>query len=61
MTWDLEEARSDFHRIGVEAVEHLAITGALSARDSRAAVRAMTAHIRSGVTYWLQVSTNLEE
>jgi len=59
VTWDLEEARSDFHRIGVEAQEHLAITTALLARDPRAAVRAMTAHIRSGMTYWLQVSTNL--
>ena len=61
VTWDLEEARSDFHRIAVEAGEHLAITSALLARDARAAVRAMTAHIRSGVTYWLQVSTNLAE
>lgn len=59
VTWDLEEARSDFHRIGVEAMEHLAITAALLARDAKAAVRAMTAHIRSGVTYWLQVSANL--
>lgn len=59
VTWDLEEARSDFHRIAVEAGEHLAITDALLARDARAAVRAMTAHIRSGVTYWLQVSANL--
>jgi DNA-binding GntR family transcriptional regulator len=61
VTWDLEEARSDFHRIGVEAGEHLAITAALLARDARSAVRAMTAHIRSGVTYWLQVSANLAE
>ncbi|HEY1191579.1 MAG TPA: GntR family transcriptional regulator [Gemmata sp.] len=60
VTWDLEEARSDFHRIGVEAAEHLAITDALRARDARAAVRAMTSHIRSGVKYWLQVSTNLD-
>lgn len=60
VTWDLEEARSDFHRIAVEAAEHIAITDALLARDARGAVRAMTAHIRSGVTYWLQVSTNLE-
>ena len=60
VTWDLEEARSDFHRIGVEAAEHLAILDALLARDARAAVRAMTDHIRSGVKYWLQVSTNLE-
>lgn len=59
VTWDLEEARNDFHRLGVEAGEHLAITDALLARDASAAVRAMTAHIRSGVKYWLQVSTNL--
>jgi DNA-binding GntR family transcriptional regulator len=61
VTWDLEVARHDFHRIAVEAEEHLAITGALLARDGRAAARAMTAHIRSGVTYWLQVSTYLSE
>lgn len=61
VTWDLEEARSDFHRIGVEAREHLAITSALLARDARSAVRAMTTHIRSGVTYWLQVSANLAQ
>jgi DNA-binding GntR family transcriptional regulator len=61
VTWDLEEARSDFHRIAVEAGEHLAITAALLSRDSRAAVRAMTAHIRSGMRYWVQVSTNLSE
>lgn len=61
VTWDLEEARSDFHRIGVEAAEHLALTAALTARDAKAAVRAMTAHIRSGVTYWLQVSANLAQ
>lgn len=61
VTWDLEEARSDFHRIAVEAAEHLAITAALLARDAKAATRAMTAHIRSGVTYWLQVSANLKQ
>lgn len=61
VTWDLEEARSDFHRIGVEAGEHLSILAALLARDAKAAVRAMTAHIRSGVTYWLQVSANLAQ
>jgi DNA-binding GntR family transcriptional regulator len=61
VTWDLEQARSDFHRIGVEAGEHLAITAALLARDGRAAVRAMTAHIRSGVKYWLQVTAHLTE
>ncbi|QJX00656.1 GntR family transcriptional regulator [Frigoriglobus tundricola] len=61
VTWDLEQDRSDFHRIGVEAAEHLAITAALLARDPKAAVRAMTAHIRSGVKYWQQVSANLAQ
>lgn len=59
VTWDLEAARLDFHRLAVEAGEHLAITDALLARDPKTAVRAMKAHIRSGVTYWLQVSSNL--
>jgi DNA-binding GntR family transcriptional regulator len=60
VTWDLEQARNDFHRIAVEADEHMAIVDALGNRDSRAAVRAMTAHMKSGVRYWLQVSTNLD-
>lgn len=59
VTWELELAREDFHRIAVEAREHLAILDALAARDARAAVRAMTAHMRSGVTYWVQVTANL--
>jgi DNA-binding GntR family transcriptional regulator len=59
VTWDLELARRDFHRIAVEAREHLAITDALLGRDGRAAARAMAAHIRSGVTYWTQVTANL--
>jgi DNA-binding GntR family transcriptional regulator len=59
VTWDLELARQDFHRIAVEAREHLAITDALIAHDPKAAFRAMTAHMRSGVTYWVQVTANL--
>ena len=59
VTWDLELARRDYHRIAVEATEHLAITDALLSGDARAAVRAMAAHIRSGVTYWTQVTANL--
>lgn len=61
VTWDLELARRDFHRIAVEAREHLAITAALLSGDSKAANRAMTTHIRSGVTYWTQVTANLTE
>jgi DNA-binding GntR family transcriptional regulator len=61
VTWDLELARRDYHRIAVEAAEHLAITAAILTGDERAATRAMTAHIRSGVTYWSQVTANLTE
>ena len=61
VTWDLEEARNDFHRVGVEATEHLAITAAMLDGDAKAAARAMAAHIRSGVTYWVQVTANLTE
>jgi DNA-binding GntR family transcriptional regulator len=61
VTWDLEVARRDFHRIPVEAAEHLAITDALVAGDARAAVAAMTAHMRSGLTYWVQVTANLTQ
>lgn len=61
VTWDLELARRDYRRVGVEAAEHLAITGALLAGDARAAARAMAAHIRSGVTYWVRVSADLAE
>jgi DNA-binding GntR family transcriptional regulator len=59
VTWDLELARHDYHRIGVEAAEHLAITDALLTGDVKAATRAMAVHIRSGVTYWVQVTANL--
>jgi DNA-binding GntR family transcriptional regulator len=61
VTWDLELARRDYHRIAIEAEEHLAICSALAAGDARAASRAMSDHIRSGVTYWTQVTANLTE
>jgi DNA-binding GntR family transcriptional regulator len=59
VTWDLELARRDYHRIAVEAAEHLAIVDAVACGDARAATRAMAAHIRSGVTYWTQVTAHL--
>jgi DNA-binding GntR family transcriptional regulator len=59
VTWDLELARCDFHRLAVEVREHLAITDALVEGDARDAVRAMTNHMRSGLTYWVQVTANL--
>jgi len=60
VTWDLELARREYHRIAIEATEHLAITDALLAGDARAAVAAMTTHMRSGQMYWVQVTTNLK-
>ena len=61
VTWDLELARRDFHRIAVEATNTWRSPTRCSAGDARAAARAMTAHIRSGVTYWTQVTANLTE
>lgn len=46
------QARNDLHRLVEEATEHLAIVEALVAGDARAAVRAMSHHIRQGVVYW---------
>jgi len=50
--WRRSQDRRDYHRITAEAREHLAIVEALLAGDRRAAGRAMTRHIVSGVTYW---------
>jgi DNA-binding GntR family transcriptional regulator len=52
VAWQHDEARNDFHRLGEEAHEHLAIVEALLAGDAKAAARAMARHIRSGERYW---------
>ncbi|MBN9518425.1 GntR family transcriptional regulator [bacterium] len=59
VAWEHEEARNDYHRIGVEAHEHLALIRALAAADAKAAARAMARHIRSGEVYWSRVTTRL--
>lgn len=59
VAWEHEEARNDYHRIGVEAREHLDLIHALGAADARAAARAMAHHIRSGEAYWSRVTTRL--
>lgn len=56
VAWEREEARNDFHRIGVEAREHLAIVRALLDGDAAAARMAMARHIRSGERYWSRVT-----
>jgi DNA-binding GntR family transcriptional regulator len=52
VAWAHDEACNDFHRLGEEAHEHLAIVEALLAGDAKTAARAMARHIRSGVRYW---------
>ena len=52
VAWEKDEARSDSHRLGEEAREHLAIVDALLAGNSKEAARAMARHIVSGARYW---------
>ena len=52
VAWEHDEARNDFHRLAEEGHEHLAIVEALLAGDAKAAARAMSRHIRSGIRYW---------
>lgn len=59
VAWQREEARNDFHRIAVEAHEHLAVLQALIADDDKGAARAMARHIRSGEKYWSRVTIHL--
>jgi DNA-binding GntR family transcriptional regulator len=59
VAWEHEEARRDFHRIPVEAREHLAIVRALLAGDPTAAAEAMATHITSGEHYWSRVTAHL--
>lgn len=51
-SWLREEDRKDYHRLGEEAREHLALVEALLASDRAGAVRAMSRHIMSGCRYW---------
>lgn len=47
-----EEARNDYHRLAMEAREHVAIVEGLLAGDRRQSVQAMAKHIRSESRYW---------
>ncbi len=51
-SWQREENRNDYHRLGEEAREHLTIVEALMRNDRAGAVRAMSRHIMSGCRYW---------
>ena len=52
VSWAYDKARNDYRRLAGECREHLAIVKALLAGDAKAAARAMSQHIRSGVKYW---------
>ncbi len=52
VAWDHDVASNDYHRLAGEAHEHLAIVEALLVGDRRAATRAMSKHILSGLKYW---------
>ncbi len=52
VSWDLRKTESDLARFAEEAREHLAIVDALLASDKKAASKAMSNHIQSGVKYW---------
>lgn len=60
VAWEYDSARNGFHRLSEEAHEHAAITQALMAGDRRAAVQAMSTHIRSGMSYWSQALPQVE-
>ena len=52
VSWAYAQSRNDYRRLAGEAREHLAIVEALLAGDGKAAARAMSQHIKSGVKYW---------
>jgi DNA-binding GntR family transcriptional regulator len=52
VAWEHDQSRNDYRRLTEEASEHVAIVDALLAGDARAAARAMSQHIRSGMKYW---------
>ncbi len=52
VAWDQRSSATDLARFAEEAREHLAIVEALLKGDRKAASRAMSSHIRSGVKYW---------
>jgi DNA-binding GntR family transcriptional regulator len=52
LSWKHDKSKNDFHRLGEEADQHLAIVEALIAQDRSAATQAMSRHILSGRKYW---------
>jgi DNA-binding GntR family transcriptional regulator len=57
VAWEHDGAHNDFHRLNEEAHEHAVIVDGLLANDAKAAGRAMSQHIRSGMVYWSRALT----
>jgi len=57
VAWEHDGAHNDFHRLTEEANEHAVIVDGLLADDAKAASRAMSQHIRSGMVYWSRALT----
>jgi DNA-binding GntR family transcriptional regulator len=52
LSWEHDKNRNDYHRLGEESDQHLAIVSALMANDRKKAAQAMSQHILSGRKYW---------
>lgn len=52
VSWEHDEARDDYRRVGEEAREHLGIVDALRANEPLTAARRMSRHIMAGSRYW---------
>jgi DNA-binding GntR family transcriptional regulator len=61
VAWQREEARNDYHRVAVEAREHLDLLQALLDGNAKAAAQAMARHIRSGEKYWSRATIQNQE
>jgi DNA-binding GntR family transcriptional regulator len=55
ISWEQPQTRNDPRRLKDEAHEHLAIVAALRAGDRKAAMAAMSRHVRAGTRYWSRV------
>ncbi len=52
LSWEHDRSRNDYHRLGEEACQHLAIVEGLISRDRKKATQSMSVHIISGQKYW---------
>lgn len=60
VAWEHDHAQRNFERLPEEVHEHLEIVENLMAGRCREAVRAMSRHIRSGMSYWTRALTHAD-